>query len=50
MCAETILAAPLGSENLKVNVRDVPLPELGVTDTAAGGLLPPVTLKDAEAV
>jgi hypothetical protein len=36
ICAELISAAPFGSEYVNVKVCEAPLPEFGVTDTAAG--------------
>src|SRR5689334_13465827 len=44
-CVDAISAAPTESENTKANVCDDPLPEEGVTDTAAGGCgVPPPPL------
>ncbi len=49
ICADAMSAAPLGSENANVKVCAAPLPEFGVTDTAAGPppLLPPVMVSEA---
>ena len=48
ICVETISAAPLGSEKVKVNVADDPLPLDGETDTVDGGCAPTlVTVNDA---
>ena len=51
--ADTMLAPPPGLLNTKAKVCDAPLPELGLTDTAASGpllLLAPVTAKLAVAL